>query len=243
MNLRKFLLLNAAGSDGAAAGGGTPAPADAGSTVLTGDAPNTSATGSAAPAAAGATQQPSADDAAAKAATEADAAAAADKPEGDKPAGEKTAPEKYEFKAPEGVTLDPEALGEFEGLARELKLSQEDAQKVTDIGAKLAQKWEAKQAQVIQQAAAEWATAVVADKEIGGDNVAANLAVAKKALDAFGTPELRDLLNGSRLGNHPEVVRFMYRAGKAISEDRMVTGGKGPAAEVSTAKALYPNQS
>jgi hypothetical protein len=53
--------------------------------------------------------------------------------------------------------------------------------------------------------------------------------VAKKALDAFGTAELRSLLNESGLGNHPEVIRFMFRAGKAISEDSMVTGNKGEA--------------
>jgi len=157
---------------------------------------------------------------------------------------EKVVPEKYEFTQPEGVSMDAEALGEFEGLAKELKLSQEEAQKVTDIGAKLAQKWEAKQADVIQQAAAEWAATATADKEYGGEKLTESLTVAKKALDAFGTPELRTLLNDSRLGNHPEVIRFMVRAGKAISEDRMVTGGAGPAtASQSTAKALYPNQS
>lgn len=157
---------------------------------------------------------------------------------------EKVVPEKYEFKAPDGVTLDPEIFGEFEGVAKELKLSQEEAQKVTDIGAKLAQKWEAKQADVIQQAAAEWAASATADKEYGGDKLTDSLTTAKKALDAFGTPELRTLLNDSRLGNHPEVIRFMVRAGKAISEDRMVTGGAGPAtASQNTAKSLYPNQS
>ena len=159
-------------------------------------------------------------------------------------APEKVVPEKYEFTQPEGVSMDAEALGEFEGLAKELKLSQEEAQKVTDIGVKLAQKWEAKQADVIQQAAAEWAASATADKEFGGDKLTESLVVAKKALDAFGTPELRSLLNDSRLGNHPEVIRFMVRAGKAISEDRMVTGGAGPAkAGTDTAKALYPNQS
>lgn len=157
---------------------------------------------------------------------------------------EKVVPDKYEFTAPEGTQLDEEAVGEFSGLAKEFKLSQEEAQKVTDIGAKLAQKWEAKQAETIQQAAAEWAASATADKEYGGEKLTESLATAKKALDAFGTPELRSLLNDSRLGNHPEVIRFMVRAGKAISEDRMVTGGAGPAtASTNVAKSLYPNQS
>jgi hypothetical protein len=182
-----------------------------------------------------ANQQPSTDAATAPADAKTDEAAAAP---------EKVVPEKYAFTAPEGTQLDDEAIGEFEGLAKEFKLSQEEAQKVTDIGAKLAQKWETKQAETIQKAAAEWAASATADKEYGGDKLTESLVTAKKALDAFGTPELRSLLNDSRLGNHPEVIRFMVRAGKAISEDRMVTGGAGPATgSQSTAKSLYPNQS
>lgn len=227
---------------------GVTGTGDAPATLMTDGAQTTPAATSTAPAAnadatapaaaatalaADANQQTSTDDAAK--AAEADGAAKA---------AEKVVPEKYEIKAPEGVTLDAEALGEFEGLAKELKLTQEEAQKVADIGPKLAQKWAAQQAEAIQTAAAEWAATSTADKEFGGDKLAENLAVSKKALDAFGTPELKALLNDSRLGNHPEVIRFMYRAGKAISEDRMVTGGAGPATAQSTAaKTLYPNQS
>jgi hypothetical protein len=176
--------------------------------------------------------------------TPADAVATAAKPDEVAKAAEKAAPEKYEFKAPEGVTLDVELLGEFEGIAKELKLSQEDAQKVADLGAKLAQKFGTQQAAVAEQAKADWAAAATADTEFGGDKLTDNLAVAGKALDAFGTPAFKALLVESGLGNHPEVIRVLYRAGKAISEDRMVTGGAGPAtAAQTTAKALYPNQS
>jgi hypothetical protein len=59
----------------------------------------------------------------------------------------------------------------------------------------------------------------------------------------FGTPELRTLLNESGLGNHPEVIRMMYRAGKAISEDRFVApSAGGPTGSKDFAKSLYPNQ-
>lgn len=158
---------------------------------------------------------------------------------------EKVVPDSYEFTAPEGALLDKEAVDELSGLAKDFKLSQEEAQKVADIGSKLAQKWDTKQAETLQTAAAEWAASATADKEYGGDKLVESLSTAKKALDAFGTPELRTLLNDSRLGNHPEVIRFMVRAGKAISEDRMVTSGAGKAqaSPVSAAKALYPNQS
>ena len=154
---------------------------------------------------------------------------------------EKVVPEKYEFTKPEGVQMDEAALDDFAALAKDLKLSQVEAQTVID---KMAPAMAARQAEAIQKAAAEWAASATADKEYGGDKLTESLTTAKKALDAFGTPELRTLLNDSRLGNHPEVIRFMVRAGKAISEDRMVTGGAGPAtAGANVARALYPNQS
>lgn len=218
------------------------AGADAGSaaTLMTDGANPTPAASSTAPATAeGVT--PVADAGATSQAPEATAQAEA---EATAPKPEKVVPDKYEFKTPDGTTLDADATGELEGIAKELGLSQDEAQKVADIGAKMAQKWETKQADAAQAASAEWAAAATSDKEYGGDKLTESLTTAKRALDAFGTPELRSLLEGSRLGNHPEVIRFMVRAGKAISEDRMVTGGAGPAtSSQSTAKSLYPNQS
>ena len=151
---------------------------------------------------------------------------------------ERVAPEKYEFT---GDALDPALLGEFEGVARELKLSQEEAQTVVDrLAPKVAERVAAQQAEMLAQAETTWKADTAADKEIGGDALSVNLGVARKALDAFGTPELRALLEGSRLGNHPEVIRFMVRAGKAISEDGLVPGSVKPAAPArDAASRLY----
>jgi len=84
----------------------------------------------------------------------------------------------------------------------------------------------------------EWAESAKTDKEFGGDKLPESLMSAKKALEAFGTPELKTLLNESGLGNHPDVIRFMVRAGKAISEDGFVSGARG-AAGSPTAQNLY----
>lgn len=164
------------------------------------------------------------------------------KPEGDKK------PIEYDLKAPEGMQLDAEALGEFKEIAKELGLENESAQKLTDLGTKLAAKWEAKQVETIQQAQAEWAEQSKTDKRFGGDALQENLGVAKKALDTFATPELQQLLNQSGLGNHPEVINAFYNVGKAISEDRFVNGGKAPSNANQplmerAAKALYGGNS
>ena len=68
--------------------------------------------------------------------------------------------------------------------------------------------------------------------------------------NAFGTEPFKQLLSESGLGNHPEVIRFMYRAGKAISEDSYVGNSQGANAQGSSvpqdfdgkANALYSNQ-
>lgn len=148
------------------------------------------------------------------------------------------APENYEFKAPEGMQFDESVIGAFSEVAKELNLPQDQAQKVLD---KMAPVIAARQIEQIQAASTEWAEAAKTDKEFGGDKLAENLGTAKKALDALATPELRALLEQSGLGNHPEVIRVFYRAGKAISEDRFVGGKQGQQAQQTVAQRMYPN--
>lgn len=146
-------------------------------------------------------------------------------------------PESYDLKMPEGVELDQAAAAEFTAIAKELKLDQAAAQKLADVGAKMAQRQVEAHAKLVES----WAEQVKTDNEIGGDKLAENLGVARKALEAFGTPGLRDVLNATGLGNHPEIIRAFYKVGKAISEDRFVGGApKGGTAD-DPAKKLFPN--
>ncbi|MDF3570907.1 peptidase [Enterobacter cloacae] len=145
------------------------------------------------------------------------------------------APEKYEFKAGEGVELDTEALKDFEPVARELNLTNEQAQKLVDAYPKILAGVQQRQAEAWQKQTEGWAETVKADKEIGGDKLTANLSAAQRALDQFGTPELKEYLEGTGLGNHPELVKAFIKIGKAMSEDGMVDGsnqGQRSAAEV-----------
>lgn len=168
--------------------------------------------------------------------------APADKPAdgADPAAAEKpTVPEKYEFKAPEGSQLNPDVMAKFEGVAKELGLTQEAAQKVVDaMGPQIA----AAQTAQFEALKTQWADSARTDKEFGGEKLAENLSVAKKALDAFGTPELRTLLNDTGLGNHPEIIRAFFKAGQKISAPNFVAGGASGAAPTSAAATLYPNQ-
>lgn len=153
------------------------------------------------------------------------------------------APDAYEFTAPEGKEFDAEVITVFSEVAKELNLSQKAAQQILD---KVGPVIEARQVEQVQALRQEWADTSATDKEFGGDKLAENLAIAKKALDQFGTPPLRELLEQSGLGNHPEVIRFFYKAGRAISEDRYVgstgAGKTAPKDFNSMASALYANQ-
>ena len=159
------------------------------------------------------------------------------------------APETYEFNTKitdDSSELDPEVVTAFGEVAKELDLPQDAAQKVLD---KVAPVIQAKQAKVLEQAKTDWANDSQADKEFGGENLAENLNIAKTALDAFGSKALKSLLHETGFGNHPEIIRFMYKAGKAISEDSYVGNSEGAAGKSNVPKdfngianALYSNQ-
>ncbi|EOZ5275764.1 peptidase [Escherichia coli] len=158
-----------------------------------------------------------------------------DKPDDDKDKKPEGAPEAYEFKAAEGVELDTEALKDFEPVARELNLTNDQAQKLVDAYPKILAGVQQRQADAWQKQTEGWAEAVKADKEIGGDKLESNLSAAQRALDQFGNPELKEYLNVTGMGNHPELVKAFVKIGKAMSEDGMVSGkdtGQRSAAEV-----------
>ena len=160
------------------------------------------------------------------------------KPEGEQSAEHQGAPEQYEFKPAEGVSYDDTVIGAFSEVAKELNLPQDAAQKVLD---KMAPVIAGRQAEQIAAVQTEWANTARADKEFGGQALDENLGTARRALDQFGSPELRSLLNQTGMGNHPEVIRAFYRIGKAMSDDTFV-GGKATPVK-SAADVLYDKSS
>lgn len=169
------------------------------------------------------------------------------------PAGDGTttpagAPEAYsDFTVPEGVVLDATVVDGFKGLAKDLGLSQEHAQKVADVIAQQAKaSAEASQSAVqaeITRMHGVWAAEAKADPEIGGDKFDENMATAKAAMEATTTPQLRMLLDRSGLGNNPEVIRHFLKIAPAFREDKHVPGSKAPpGAGKSAAEILYPTK-
>ena len=167
------------------------------------------------------------------------------KPDGgdDKKPEDGKAPEEYEkFDLPEGMEYNEELAREFGGIAKELGLPQEAAQKLVDHYIGLVQKGAAEQSGAFAKTRADWVAAAKKDSEYGGADFEKNLAVAGRALDELGSPELKKYLNDSGLGDNPELIRLCYRAGKLLAEDvppGSVVGGKGALTEEQLAKDIY----
>lgn len=158
--------------------------------------------------------------------------------------GEKTpeevVPEKYDLKAPEGFQLDEVLLAEFEPLAKELKLSNEGAQKLVEtMMPKIVNQIVENHQRQWTETVESWVGEIKSDKEIGGDGLKSSTEAAEKALAKFGTPGLSALLGhrteqnpkGLGLGNHPELVRVFARIGKAMADDTFHNSNSGASGE------------
>ncbi len=214
-----------AGADGADAGGAAPvadAPTDnpdAGGTPPV-DAPESDAGG----------EIPAVDDGSGTPPAETDSE------------GSQTAPDTYaDFSMPEGVTVDSALLSEATPLFKELGLTQDQAQKLVDFQAKQVQASSQSNVDAFNQLMNDWQEQARNDKEFGGDKFEENIGVARQAIDKFGTPGLKQLLEEHGVGNHPEVIRFMVNVGKMTMED--VPGGTtNPTSKAQDrVSLLYPN--
>ena len=153
-------------------------------------------------------------------------------------------PDKYEVKAPEGMELNTAMLEGLTPTFKELGLTQEAVQKLSDAFApQMKQMAEQQQKQAIEsykQVVSEWKAA--AQKELGAE-AGKELAYAGKFIEKYGDPEVRELLNETGVGNHKAMVRLFIKAGKAISSDSYPDSGKkgkGEMSEADAADILFP---
>lgn len=162
-------------------------------------------------------------------------------------AAAKVIPEKYELKAPEGITLDAAVLDVFTPVFKELGLTQEQAQKLVDtqgaLTAKAVEEANKKMGDDIAAETAAWAKACREDKEYGGANFETNAKIANQAYSVFA-PEgsaLRKELTQSGYANHPEFVRLFWTIGQKLGESTAPANGAPPASAKSAASTLYPS--
>lgn len=125
-------------------------------------------------------------------------------------------PEKYDFKLPQGVSLHPELQAKFETLAKEVKLTNEQAQKFVEID--LARRNAERDASVAERKA--WIEQGKSDKEFGGAKYEETLGLAQAGLSKFADAHAVGLVEATGLGDHPAFLRMFSKIAKAFGEDK-----------------------
>ena len=128
-----------------------------------------------------------------------------------------------EIKLPEGVTLDKEFAEDFKGVAKELNLNQAQAQRLVDLQTKFTQTYSQKVESNFKEQVATWKNESIAEL---GPNYKEKMPIVARAMNKYGTPEFRTLLNDTGLGNHKEVVKFFLGIGQRLTEDSMRDPGQ-----------------
>lgn len=116
---------------------------------------------------------------------------------------------------------DAEAVKAF---AKEHKLSKEQAEVVLKLSDKAVNGYLEAQKTQLKQTVTQWEKQAKADPDIGGDKYAQSVEIAKKGYKN-APASMRNFLNETGLGSHPDVVKFFYRLGKLGLNDKMVPSG------------------
>ena len=154
------------------------------------------------------------------------------------------APEQYApFTLKEGLEVNTASMERFLPVAKELNLTQEQAQKLVDLQSEFVLESAKAEQDAWDTMQAEWVNAAKTDKEIGGVAFTDNVSFAAKAIKQFGSPELKAALDATGVGNHPEFIRVFAKIGKAISEDKFhISNADAPPTPKTWAERLFPNQ-
>ena len=127
------------------------------------------------------------------------------------------APDVYDpFKLPEGMEVNPDLMKEATDIFKDLNLTQDQAQKLVEFDIKRTQDADTKVGEAWTELTEGWKKESNSDKEFGGANLDANLAIAKKGRDAFGNKEFASMLEITGVGNHPEMIRFLFKLGSKL---------------------------
>tara|TARA_R110002096_G_scaffold62644_2_gene154603 strand:+ start:563 stop:994 length:432 start_codon:yes stop_codon:yes gene_type:complete len=133
--------------------------------------------------------------------------------------------------------LDEGVLTKFGETAKELNLSQDNAQKLIDsIAPTIQERSTAK----IEAQVQEWADETASDSELGGDRLSETMSTARKAYQMGASEKLQGLLKQTGLDVHPEMVRMFHYFGGRISEDKVVNGGT-PSATAGISGDVFSN--
>lgn len=143
-----------------------------------------------------------------------------EKPDEDEEKKESEVPEKYEIKLPDGIEMDETALESFSPLFKEMGLSNEKAQKLTDAYVEL-RKSEMK---AYSDQVEKWKSDAKSDAEYGGRAFKENAGLASKAMNEVFSDKTIALLDSVGFTSHPELIRDLWKLGTRMGDDKWVDG-------------------
>lgn len=148
------------------------------------------------------------------------------------------APEKYEFKAPEGVTLDQAALDAAAPVFKELGLTNDQANKLVALQASLAANQEKADLKLWEDSQAKQKEEAIKGL---GPKWQEELAFAAVARDRFFSKEAVQALNFAGVANNIHILRAFITMGRQISPEKLVDGTPAQSEKQSDATKLYPS--
>ena len=141
---------------------------------------------------------------------------------------EPSTPIAYEaFKLPDGMKLDEAEATKFTSILGAHKVPQEAAQELINLYVHDVQHLVEVQRDMWNRTQEDWKNSVRADPELGGNRIETVLKTANSLIQQYGgsseeKTKLTQALSLTGAGNHPEIVRFLYRVGKALAEPKPV---------------------
>jgi hypothetical protein len=142
----------------------------------------------------------------------------------------------FEIALPEGYSIDAAALATFDEIATAVSLDSASAQKLLDLHVATSERFASEADAAWNATQQEWRATAERDPELGGAGSVAfkeHLAAARSTVDRFGGPALKQVFNELGIGDHPELVKFCARIGKALAA--------GPAAPATPTAAVAPS--
>lgn len=142
------------------------------------------------------------------------------------------------IKLPDGYEAAPAFLGEFVGIANDLKLTAEQANKLSDLAIrtqnaqidKLTEHWENQQREWFAEAQKqipEW------DQTLG------KIAALNKE---YGSSEFAEVMHLTGAEKHPAVLKFLAKVANALVVEGKAVSGAPASAPKTLAERLFPNQ-
>lgn len=124
---------------------------------------------------------------------------------------------------PQGMTVKAEHEAWFRDLAHKLGLNPSQAKTIFAEGIKnlFVDPLNAQMAEKVKNQE----EGMITLKNEWGSAYDDNLTLVDRAMKQFGTPELKKTLDESGMGNNPAIVKVFLNIGKAMAEDKFVTGG------------------